>query len=97
MTLAAVCTELSGEDAIELQTLDAAPLGPAAVRLAVRAASVNFPDVLVIANTYQMSAPLPFVRARTASTSPPSAFTTWFAPQSLASASGFSARSTMRH
>jgi NADPH2:quinone reductase len=61
MTLAAVCTELSGEDAIELQTLDAAPLGPAAVRLAVRAASVNFPDVLMIRGLYQFRPEPPFV------------------------------------
>jgi NADPH2:quinone reductase len=61
MTLAAVCTELSGEDAIALQTLDAAPLGPAAVRIAVRAASVNFPDVLMIRGLYQFRPEPPFV------------------------------------
>ena len=53
MTLAAVCTELRGEDAIELQTRDAAPLGPAAVRIAVRATSVDFPDVLVTRGLYE--------------------------------------------
>jgi NADPH:quinone reductase len=61
MTLAAVCTELSGEGAIELQTLDAAPLGPAAVRIAVRAASVNFPDVLMTRGLYQARLEPPFV------------------------------------
>jgi NADPH:quinone reductase len=61
MTLAAVCTELSGEGAIELQTMDAAPLGPAAVRVAVRAASVNFPDVLMIRGLYQFRPEPPFV------------------------------------
>jgi NADPH2:quinone reductase len=61
MTLAAVCTELSGEGAIEVQTLDAAPLGPAAVRLAVRAASVNFPDVLMTRGLYQARLEPPFV------------------------------------
>jgi NADPH2:quinone reductase len=61
MTLAAVCTELSGEGAIELQTLDPAPLGPGAVRIAVRAASVNFPDVLMIRGLYQLRPEPPFV------------------------------------
>jgi NADPH2:quinone reductase len=61
MTLAAVCTALGGEEAIELQTLDTAPLGPAAVRIAVRAASVNFPDVLMIRGLYQFRPEPPFV------------------------------------
>jgi NADPH2:quinone reductase len=61
MTLAAVCTELSGEGAIELRDLDPAPLGPAAVRIAVRAASVNFPDVLMIRGLYQFRLEPPFV------------------------------------
>jgi NADPH:quinone reductase len=61
MTLAAVCTALVGEDAVALQTLDAAPLGPASVRIAVRAASVNFPDVLMIRGLYQFRLEPPFV------------------------------------
>jgi NADPH2:quinone reductase len=61
MTLAAVCTELSGEGAVELQTLAAAPLGPAAVRIAVQAASVNFPDVLMTRGLYQARLEPPFV------------------------------------
>ena len=43
MTTAAVCTELSGGGAIEVQDWEVPPLGPGAVRIAVRAASVNFP------------------------------------------------------
>jgi len=61
MTLAAVCTELTGEGALEVRTLDAAPLGPSAVRIAVRAASVNFPDVLMIRGLYQFRLEPPFV------------------------------------
>ena len=61
MTLAAVCTELTGESAIELQTLDAPLLEPTAVRIAVRAASVNFPDVLMIRGLYQYRPDPPFV------------------------------------
>jgi NADPH2:quinone reductase len=37
------------------------PLGAGQVRVQVHAASVNFPDVLLVANQYQISAPLPFV------------------------------------
>jgi NADPH2:quinone reductase len=36
-------------------------LEPGKVRVRVRAAAVNFPDVLVIANEYQVSVPTPFV------------------------------------
>ena len=61
MTLAAVCTALVGEEAVSLQTLDATPLGPASVRIAVRAASVNFPDVLMIRGLYQFRLEPPFV------------------------------------
>jgi NADPH:quinone reductase len=61
MRLAAVCTELSGEGAIELQNLETAPLEPAAVRVAVHAASVNFPDVLMIRGLYQARLEPPFV------------------------------------
>jgi NADPH:quinone reductase len=42
---------------------DVAPpeLGPADVRVKVAAASVNFPDVLLVAGTYQITVPVPFV------------------------------------
>jgi NADPH:quinone reductase len=61
MRLAAVCTELTGEGAIELRELDSGALEPGAVRIAVRAASVNFPDVLMIRGLYQMRIEPPFV------------------------------------
>ncbi|PZU53068.1 MAG: NADPH:quinone oxidoreductase, partial [Sphingobium sp.] len=35
--------------------------GPGEIRLAVRAASVNFPDALMIQNLYQTKPPLPFI------------------------------------
>ena len=37
------------------------PLGPGQVRVQVHAAAVNFPDVLLIANEYQVKVPTPFV------------------------------------
>ena len=60
-SLAAVCTELSGEGGMTLQQWPVAPLGPAMVRIAVRAASVNFPDVLIVRGLYQFRPEPPFV------------------------------------
>jgi NADPH2:quinone reductase len=61
MTLAAVCTELTGEGSIQIQTLEPVALGPGAVRIDVRAASVNYPDVLMIRGLYQSRLEPPFV------------------------------------
>lgn len=61
MSLAAVCTDLTGEDGVVLQDWPEPLLGPGAVRIAVRAASVNFPDVLMIRGQYQAQPDLPFV------------------------------------
>jgi NADPH2:quinone reductase len=61
VTTALVCTDLTGEDGLELREMPAAPLDGDAIRVAVRAASVNYPDVLVIRGQYQASATPPFV------------------------------------
>ena len=61
MTIAAVCTDLSGEGAIEVQDWDVPATAPDAVRIAVRAASVNFPDVLMVRGLYQLRQEPPFV------------------------------------
>jgi NADPH2:quinone reductase len=61
MATAAVCTALIGEDAIEVREWEVPPVGPSAVRIDVRAASVNFPDVLVTRGLYQQRAEPPFV------------------------------------
>ncbi len=61
MTTAAVCTALDGEGAIELRPWDVAATGPRSVRIAVRAASVNFPDVLMARGLYQSRLDPPFV------------------------------------
>lgn len=58
---AVVCTALLGEDALELRDEPPAPLGPKAVRIRVRAASVNYPDVLMIRGQYQARSEPPFV------------------------------------
>jgi NADPH2:quinone reductase len=61
MTIAAVCTELSGEGSVEVRDWPLRALGPGAVRIAVRAASVNFPDVLMVRGLYQARLEPPFV------------------------------------
>ncbi|HEX4017199.1 MAG TPA: NADPH:quinone oxidoreductase family protein [Frankiaceae bacterium] len=60
-SLAAVCTELSGEGGMTLQQWPVPPLGPAMVRITVHAASVNFPDVLIVRGLYQVRPDPPFV------------------------------------
>lgn len=61
MSTAIMCTDLSGEDALQLLELESPPLGPDEVRIAIRAASVNFPDVLRIRGLYQSRVEPPFV------------------------------------
>lgn len=58
---AAVCPEYGSSTVVRVQerTTPAPERGQARVR--VRAASVNFPDVLLIAGTYQVTVPPPFV------------------------------------
>jgi NADPH2:quinone reductase len=58
---AAVCAEYGPPEGMQVQEIAAPPLGPGEVRVSIRAAAVNFPDVLIAANQYQMSVPTPFV------------------------------------
>lgn len=58
---AAVCSEYGPPEAVRIQQISAPPLGSGEVRITVQAAAVNFPDVLIAANQYQMSVPPPFV------------------------------------
>ena len=43
-----------------LEEIEAPSPGPGEVRLRVRAAGVNFPDVLIISGKYQFKPPFPF-------------------------------------
>ena len=45
---------------MKLETLEAAPLVAGSVRVRLRAASVNFPDILMIQGKYQYKPELPF-------------------------------------
>ncbi len=58
---AALCPTYGGPEVIAVTDIDPPPLGAGEVRVRVHIGAINFPDLLVIANTYQMSAPLPFV------------------------------------
>jgi NADPH2:quinone reductase len=58
---AAVCDAYGPPDVVGLDDLPSPPVGPGQVRVKVEAAAVNFPDVLLIANEYQISIPTPFI------------------------------------
>ena len=58
---AAVCREYGPPEVVEVDELPSPEVGDGQVRVQVKAAAVNFPDVLVVADEYQMTAPLPFV------------------------------------
>lgn len=58
---AVVCQELGPPDRLRLRELARPPLAPGTVRVALRAAGVNFPDVLMIQGLYQHRPELPFV------------------------------------
>lgn len=49
-----------GPDTLRLVELPSKPLGKGQVRVAIRAAGVNFPDTLIIADKYQFKPPRPF-------------------------------------
>jgi NADPH2:quinone reductase len=59
--LALVCPELGGEEVLRIEELPAPECGPRSVRVGARAASVNFPDTLVIRGEYQYKYDPPFV------------------------------------
>jgi NADPH2:quinone reductase len=58
---AMLCRRLGPPEVLEAALLPRRALGPGEVRVAVRAAGVNFPDLLQVAGNYQHKPPLPFV------------------------------------
>ena len=56
-----LCENPTGADQLQWKPLTLAEPGPGQVRVAVRAASLNFPDLLTVENKYQIKPPLPFV------------------------------------
>jgi len=55
-----VCRELGSPERLRLETFPSAPLEPGRVRVAVRAAGINFPDILMVSGQYQLKPELPF-------------------------------------
>jgi NADPH2:quinone reductase len=55
-----LCTTLDGVDALTWQELPTPEPQAGQVRIAIRAASLNFPDLLTIQGKYQVKPPLPF-------------------------------------
>jgi NADPH2:quinone reductase len=58
---AAVCRMYGPPEVVQVEEFPAPPIQPGQVRVRVHAAAVNFPDVLFIANEYQLKVPVPFV------------------------------------
>jgi NADPH2:quinone reductase len=56
-----VCENPVGVEALQWRELPAPALAAGQLRVSVRAASLNFPDLLIVQNKYQMKPPLPFV------------------------------------
>jgi NADPH2:quinone reductase len=55
-----VCRELGPPERLRLESFPSASLGPGQVRVAIRAAGINFPDILMAAGEYQLKPELPF-------------------------------------
>jgi NADPH:quinone reductase len=60
MPKAVVCRELGPPDCLRLETFASPPLAEGQVRVAVHAAGINFPDILMAAGEYQLKPDLPF-------------------------------------
>jgi NADPH2:quinone reductase len=60
MPKAVVCCELGPPESLRLESFVSAQLAPGQVRVAIHAAGINFPDILMAAGEYQLKPPLPF-------------------------------------
>ena len=60
MPKAVVCRELGPPESLRLETFASVPLQPGQVRVAIHAAGINFPDILMAAGDYQLKPELPF-------------------------------------
>ncbi len=57
---AMLCKAFGPPESLVLEDVPSKPLGPGQVRIAVHAAGVNFPDVLMVQGKYQYKPPFPF-------------------------------------
>jgi NADPH2:quinone reductase len=60
MPKAVVCRELGPPERLRLETFASVPLKPGELRVAIHAAGINFPDILMAAGDYQLKPELPF-------------------------------------
>jgi NADPH:quinone reductase len=60
MPKAVVCRELGPPESLRLEAFASAPLAQGQARVAIHAAGINFPDILMAAGEYQLKPPLPF-------------------------------------
>jgi len=60
MPRAVVCRAFGPPEELRLEEIARAPLAAGQVRVALRAAGINFPDILMVAGQYQLKPPLPF-------------------------------------
>ncbi|MBI5131388.1 MAG: NADPH:quinone oxidoreductase family protein [Rhodopseudomonas palustris] len=61
MAKAVVCRELGPPEALRLEEIERKALRPGEARVAIRAAGINFPDILMCAGEYQLKPELPFI------------------------------------
>jgi NADPH2:quinone reductase len=57
---AVLCKQFGPPESLVLEDVPSPKAGPGEVVISIKAASVNFPDVLIIQNKYQFKPPLPF-------------------------------------
>jgi NADPH2:quinone reductase len=60
MPKAVVCRELGPPEWLRLESFASAPLKSGEIRVAIHAAGINFPDILMAAGEYQLKPELPF-------------------------------------
>jgi NADPH2:quinone reductase len=61
MPRAVVCRELGPPEKLRLESFASEPLAPGQLRVAIHAAGINFPDILMAAGEYQLKPELPFI------------------------------------
>jgi NADPH2:quinone reductase len=60
MPKAVICRELGPPEKLRLESFVSAPVAQGQVRVAIHAAGINFPDILMAAGEYQLKPELPF-------------------------------------
>jgi NADPH2:quinone reductase len=61
MPRAVICHELGPPEKLRLESFASAPLASGQLRVAIHAAGINFPDILMAAGEYQLKPELPFI------------------------------------